>query len=59
MTWILIWAIMNSDGVTSGSQEFNSQEACEIAKSKMKKVGFLRIGINDVVECVNKWTSKM
>lgn len=54
MTWILIWAIMNSDGVTSGSQEFNNQENCEIAKNKMKKVGFLRLGINDVVECVKK-----
>lgn len=54
MTWILIWVIINADGVTSGSQEFHSQQACEAVKAKFKKVGFLRIGLGDVIECVPK-----
>jgi len=54
MTWILLWALMNSDGLTSGTQEFNNKQACEIAAKELKNVGFLRWGIHDVVVCVPK-----
>lgn len=54
MTWVLIWIFMNSDGMTSGSQEFNNSESCQVAKNYMKKAGFIRWGINDVIECVQK-----
>ena len=54
MTWILLWVFMNSDGLTSGSQEFNTEEACIVAQKKMKGAGFLRWGIHDVISCVPK-----
>ena len=33
MTWVLIWVIFGSYGVTSGYCEFDTKEACEKAKS--------------------------
>lgn len=54
MTWVLIWVFMHDEGLTSGTQEFNTQQACEVAAKELNKAGFLRLGINDVIKCVPK-----
>ena len=63
MKWILIWVIFYAQGVTSGSQEFNSKEDCEKARSAFgvryatdKIECFSKGGINDLgINLVNCW----
>lgn len=58
MTWILVWVLIFNSHISSGSQEFNTQEACEVAKKQMKKAGVIRLGLGDVIECVPKGENK-
>lgn len=52
--WILIWVLMGNHEMTSGTQEFYTKKACEMAAIEIKKAGILRIGVGDVVVCVPK-----
>ena len=54
MTWVLIWVMMNGDKITSGSQEFNSQQACEYGAKQLKSAGVIRLGWSDSIKCVPK-----
>ncbi len=54
MTWVLLWVFLGNDGASSGSQEFNTKEACIAGASEMKKAGFMRFGVKDVITCVPK-----
>ena len=46
--WVLIWIVLGYHSMTSGTQEFNSEEACELAKDKLKR------GARGIFECVEK-----
>lgn len=35
MKWILIWVVLYSGSITSGSAEFNSREYCESGKQEI------------------------
>lgn len=54
MSWVLIWVFLHDDHMTSGSQEFNNKQACEVAAKEIGKVGVLRLGFGDVIKCVPK-----
>lgn len=54
MIWVLMWMIHDGECITSGSQEFYTQQACEKGASQMKSFGVLRIGVGDVVKCTPK-----
>lgn len=53
MTWVLIWMITHTTAITSGSQEFNSQQACEAARDGFLHSGF-RSARYHLLECVPK-----
>ena len=55
MIWILIWVITNNGGsMTSGAIEFNTPEACEVAKAKLNELPVFKVRWDNFSECVPK-----
>lgn len=56
MTWILIWVLSGSFGGTSGSQEFNTKQACEAAKKLI--LNYSVPAANQWAKCIEKGEAK-
>jgi hypothetical protein len=70
MPYVMLWILISSTGgLTSGSQEFPSREACEAAQAEMKalavdmvdrgsKEGLPSVGYPVGIRCISKSNGK-